>query len=189
MSEILTDDEPLFPEAEIKFATFWPRLGAVLLDGVIIALINLPIAYMNIINWKIPFIYILTSAIAFSYKPFMEYNFGATVGKMATGLKVVGYNFEKVTLKEELKRVSYYYLPSLLIAIMTTRSYFSEDFNSISGYQDFQSYNSSYNPAILWVNVIVSFLAIADCISFFTNYQRRALHDIYAGTFVIQKSW
>lgn len=189
MSEILTDDEPLFPNTEIKFATFWPRLGAVFLDSIIIALINLPIAYMNITSWKIPFIYVLTSAVAFSYKPFMEYNFGATVGKMAAGLKVVGNNFEKVTLNEELKRVSYYYLPSLLIAIMTTRSYFSGDFNSISGYQDFQNYNTSYNPAILWVNIIVSFLAIADCVSFFTNYQRRALHDIYAGTYVIQKTW
>ncbi len=189
MSEILTDDEPLFPEAEIKFASFWPRLGALILDGAIIALINLPITYINIVSWKIPFIYPLTCIIAFSYKPFTEYQYGATVGKMAAGLRVVGYNFGKLTLSEELKRVSYYYLPSLMISLMTLRSYFSADFISISGYQEFQGYVSSTNPAILWVNGIVLVLTLVDCIAFFSNDQRRSLHDTYAGTYVIQKNW
>jgi uncharacterized RDD family membrane protein YckC len=189
MSETLTDNDPLFPEAEIKFATFWPRLGALLLDGVIIAVVTLPVTYLNISSWKIPSVYILTCIISFIYKPFMEYRYGATVGKMAAGLIVIGHDFEKVTLREELKRVSYYYLPSILIALMTVRSYFSENFVSISGYQEFQRYISSSNPAIPWVNGIVFVLTIADCISFFTNDQRRSLHDIYAGTYVIQKRW
>ncbi len=189
MTEMQTDDEPLFPEAEIKFATFWPRFGALILDGIILAVITIPVTYINITTWKIPFIYPLTCIISFSYKPFMEYQYGATVGKMAAGLIVVGYNFAKVTLKEELKRVSYYYLPSILIAIMTMRSYFSADFKSISGYEEFESYVSSTNPAILWVNGIVLVLTIADCVAFFTSDQRRSLHDSYAGTYVIQKSW
>jgi len=119
----------------------------------------------------------------------MEFQYGATLGKMAAGLEVVGNNFEKLTLSEELKRVSFYYLPSILIAIMTARNYFSPEFVSISGIRAFQSYVSSSNPAIPWVNGIVSVFAIADCISFFSNDQRRSLHDIYAGTHVIQKIW
>jgi uncharacterized RDD family membrane protein YckC len=189
MNEMTGNEEPLFPEAEIKFATFWPRFGALILDSIIIATITLPLAYFNISNWKIPFIYPLTCVISLSYKPFMEYQYGATVGKMAAGLKVVGYHFERVTLKEELKRVSYYYLPSILIALMTLKSYFSKEFASISGYDEFQSYVSATNPAILWVNGIVTILVIADCITFFSNNQRRSLHDSYAGTYVIQKSW
>jgi uncharacterized RDD family membrane protein YckC len=189
MNEILTDDEPLFPEAEIKFATFWPRLGALLLDTIIIGIITLPITYLNLSSWKIPGIYILTTLVSVFYKPIMEYKYGATFGKMAAGLEVVGYNFGKLNLSEELKRVSFYYLPSILIAIMTARNYFSPEFVSISGIRAFQSYVSSSNPAIPWVNGLVSVFAIADCISFFSNDQRRSLHDTYAGTYVIQKRW
>lgn len=189
MSEIQTDDEPLFPEAEIKFATFWPRLGALFLDTLIIGVIILPVTYFNLSGWKIPSIYILTTLISITYKPFMEYRFGATIGKMAAGLVVVGYNFGKLTLNEEMKRVSFYYLPSILIAIITVRNYFSPEFLTISGIRAFQNYVNSSNPAIPWINGIVSFFAIADCITFFSNDQRRSLHDIYAGTYVIQKSW
>jgi uncharacterized RDD family membrane protein YckC len=189
MNETMTDQEPLFPEADIKFATFWPRLGALILDGVIVGLITLPVTFMNLATWKIPSLYILTTIITLTYKPFMEYRYGATVGKMAAGLKVVSQDFGKITLSEELKRVSFYYLPSILIAIMTAKSYFSTDFISITGFKDFQNYVGSTNPAIPWVNGIVFVFAAADCITFFTNEQRRSLHDMYAGTYVIQKEW
>jgi uncharacterized RDD family membrane protein YckC len=189
MSEMLTDEEPIIPEAEIKFATFWPRLGALLLDTVIIGATTIPLTYLNLSSWKIPGIFILTTLISISYKPIMEYKYGATFGKMAAGLEVVGYNFGKLTLNEELKRVSFYYLPSILIAIMTAKNYFSPEFASTSGLRAFQDYVSSSNPAIPWVNGIVSVFAVADCITFFSNDQRRSLHDTYAGTYVIQKSW
>ena len=58
MSEMQTDNEPLFPEVEIKFATFWPRLGAAILDSVIIGAFILPLTYLNISDWKIPWVYI-----------------------------------------------------------------------------------------------------------------------------------
>lgn len=189
MSEMQTDKEPLFPEVEIKFATFWPRLGAAILDSVIIGAFVLPITYLNITDWKIPWVYILTTLISLFYKPFMEYRFGATVGKTATGLKVVGHNFERITLSEELKRVSFYYLPSILIAIMTVKSYFSAGFLALPGFLEFENYIGETNPAIPWVNIIVTGFAVADCVTFFTNYQRRSLHDMYAGTYVIQKGW
>lgn len=189
MNQTMTDEEPLFPETEVQFATFWPRFGAMILDTIIIGIITLPVTFINLATWKIPSLYILTSVLTLTYKPFMEYRFGATVGKMATGLEVVGHNFAKITLSEELKRVSFYYLPSILIAIITTKSYFTIDLVSISGFQDFQTYVGSTNPALPWINGIVFVFAVADCITFFTNEHRRSLHDMYAGTYVIQKEW
>jgi uncharacterized RDD family membrane protein YckC len=188
MNDTLTEDEPLFPEAEVQFATFWPRFGAAILDSIIVALVTFPVTFINLHTWKIPFLYILTSIITLTYKPFMEYRYGATVGKMAAGLQVVGPHFGKITLSEELKRVSFYYLPSVLIAIITAKSYLTIDLASISGFQEFQTYLSSTNPALPWINGIVFVFAVADCITFFTNEQRRSLHDMYAGTYVIQKN-
>jgi uncharacterized RDD family membrane protein YckC len=189
MNETMTEKEPVLPETEVEFATFWPRLGAAILDAVIIGLVTLPITFINIATWKMPSLYILTSIVTLTYKPFMEYRYGATVGKMAAGLKVVSHDFGKITLNEEMKRVSFYYLPSILIAILTAKSYFTADLFSISGFTQFQDYVGLTNPAIPWVNGIVFVFVVADCITFFSNEQRRSLHDMYAGTYVIQKDW
>src|ERR1700712_1161316 len=114
MKEPFPDDEPLFPDADIVFAKFWIRFGAFLLDGLIIIIIILPVTYFNVIQWKIPWVFILTSIITIIYKPFMEYQYGATLGKMAVGIQVVGNQFQKVTLKEELRRVSFYLVPGII---------------------------------------------------------------------------
>ncbi|MBK8392708.1 MAG: RDD family protein [Saprospiraceae bacterium] len=43
------------------------------------------------------------------YKPFMEFQYGATLGKMAVKLKVVNLDFEKITLSQSIIR----YIPGL----------------------------------------------------------------------------
>jgi uncharacterized RDD family membrane protein YckC len=186
MSPLESVEESIFPEADIKFAAFWPRLGAMFLDGLILAIITLPVTYLNITLWKIPYLFILTSLPAIIYKPFMEYQYGATLGKMALGLKVVGHSYEKVTLNEELRRVSFYLVPGILQQILTAGVYFSSGFRSISNYQEFNQEIVRSNPSINWLNIIVSILLVADCIAFFSSNQRRSLHDIYAGTYVIE---
>ena len=98
MSEPFPENEPLFPEADIVFAKFWARFGAMLIDGLVVIAIVLPATYFNVIQWKSPWIYIVTSLLTIIYKPFMEYEYGATLGKMAVGIKVVGHQFQKVTL-------------------------------------------------------------------------------------------
>ncbi len=61
----------------------------------------------------------------------MEYRYGATLGKMAVGIKVVGHQFQKVTLQEELRRVSFYLVPSIIQQILTLKFYFSDQLDSI----------------------------------------------------------
>jgi uncharacterized RDD family membrane protein YckC len=187
MNEQMQEEESIFPEAEIKIARFWPRLGAYLLDSIIISLVTLPVTYLNVTSWKMPAFFILTAVIELAYKPFMEYQYGATLGKMAVGISVTGHNFEKVTLKEELKRVSFYLIPGILQSIFTLRIYFNSAFNSISNFNEYNQFVVSLNPATVWVVVIVFILFIADILVFLSNEQNQSLHDIYAGTYVIEK--
>jgi uncharacterized RDD family membrane protein YckC len=187
MNESLENDEPMFPEAEIVFAKFWIRFGAMLIDGLITVVIILPVTYFNVIQWKIPWVYILTSLLTIIYKPFMEYQFGATLGKMAMGIKVVGHQFQKVTLKEELRRVSFYLVPNIIQQILALNVYFSKQLNDIRHYKDYNNLIVSSNPALYILNIIVFVLFVADCITFFSNVQNRSLHDLYAGTYVIDK--
>jgi len=177
----------MFPEAEIVFAKFWIRFGAMLIDGLITIIIILPVTYFNVIQWKIPWVFIITSLLTIIYKPFMEYQYGATLGKMAVGIKVVGHEFQKVTLKEELRRVSFYIVPNIIQQVLTLNFYFSHQLDSIQHYKDYNNYIVNSNPALYILNIIVVMLFIADCITFFSNEQNRSLHDIYAGTYVIEK--
>jgi uncharacterized RDD family membrane protein YckC len=187
MNEPFPDDEPLFPEAEIVFAKFWTRFAAYMTDGLITIIIILPVTYFNVVQWKIPWVFILTSLLTIVYKPFMEYQYGATLGKMAVGIKVVGHQFQKVTLKEELRRVSFYIVPNIIQQILTLKFYFSNQLNSIQHYKDYNDFIITTNPALYILNIIVIGLLVVDTITFFSNGQNRSLHDLYAGTYVIEK--
>ena len=179
-------DDSLFPELDVRFAKFGPRLGAFMIDGIITLLILAPITYFNVIQWKIPVVFILTSLFTICYKPFLEYRYGATLGKMAVGLKVVGYQYQRVTLKEELRRVSFYLVPSVIQQIMTLKIYFTDELKSIRNFQEYNNYITGSNPSLVWLNVIVFLLVVADVIAVLTNEQNRSLHDLYAGTYVIE---
>jgi uncharacterized RDD family membrane protein YckC len=187
MNEPSTNDEPMFPEADIVFAKFWTRFGAGLIDGLISLVIVLPITYFNVTQWKIPWIFVLTSLFTVMYKPFMEYQYGATLGKMAVGIQVVGNQFQKVTLKEVLQRVSFYLVPNIIQEALTLKVYFSKQLDSIQHYKDYNDFIISSNPALYILNIIVFVLLVADCITFLSNGQNRSLHDLYAGTYVIEK--
>jgi len=188
MNEPLPDEESIFPEANIRFSTFGDRLGAYLIDGLIIIAATFPLTYFNVGTWKIPSLYLLIALFTVLYKPVLEYRYGATWGKMLVGLKVVGPDFGKITLKEEMQRVSFYLVPSILQHILTLGVYFSAAFKSTKDYTEFNRYILSENPSLIWINVIVFFLLVADVITFFANRPNRALHDIYAGTYVVEKN-
>jgi uncharacterized RDD family membrane protein YckC len=186
MNESETQEDFLFPEAEIKFAGFWVRFGAYLLDSLLMVLIILPLTYMNVTHWKTPALFIVISLIGIIYKPYMEYTFGATLGKMALHLRVTGSSFGQVTLQEELKRVSFYLVPEILQQVMTFHVYFTPAFLTIVHFKEYNDLVVLSNPGIYWLNAIVFSLGMADCITFFLSPQRRALHDLYAGTYVIE---
>jgi len=187
MHEPIPDEESIFPETDIRYSTFGSRLGASLIDGLIMIAATLPLTYYNIGTFKMPLLYVLIALFTVLYKPFLEYRYGATWGKMLVGLKVVGSDFGKITLQEEMRRVSFYLVPSILQHVLTLGVYFSATFKSISDYKEFNRYIVSENPSLIWINVIVMILVAADTITFFAQQPNRALHDIYAGTYVIEK--
>lgn len=175
----------MFPEMDVHFASFGQRFGATLIDGMLIMILYFSLTYFNILVWKNGYVFILYSLLTIIYKPWMEYKFGATLGKMALRIKVVGKNFQKVTLNEELRRVSFYLVPNILSFILTIRVYFNGELLTIHSFQEYNQLIISNNPALTWLNLIVVFLAVADVFTFFFNNQNRSLHDLYADTYVI----
>jgi uncharacterized RDD family membrane protein YckC len=187
MNDESPNEESIFPDADIIYSKFWDRFGAFLLDGCLVLAFTLPVSYFNVTVWKMPTLYVLIGLITMLYKPFMECRYGATVGKMMVRLEVVGRDFEKITISEEIKRVSFYLFPAILQHIITLPLYFSTVFSTISDYRAFNHQMMLSNPSLHWITGIVIVLLAADTISFFMNQPNRALHDIYAGTNVIER--
>ena len=62
---------------EIKYAGFWIRAGASIIDGFVTAPIGILIIYNFLIAKSFPFL-IFTTILTMLYKPLMEWRFGAS---------------------------------------------------------------------------------------------------------------
>src|SRR5687767_7279656 len=99
-------DQPLIEvdANAVKFGGFWLRLGALIIDTVILAPISFGVMFFNITSWKSPLLLIIFSLIAVGYKPAMERYYGATLGKMALKLRVVNLQLQPANLTEIVMR-------------------------------------------------------------------------------------
>jgi uncharacterized RDD family membrane protein YckC len=95
----INDDQP-----DYKFAGFWMRFWAYLLDIVVIGSIDRIIVYpifrmfdfsLSEVNMFAP-VAIITAIVFYGYFVLMTKYFGQTLGKMVFGLRVVSLNTEKL---------------------------------------------------------------------------------------------
>jgi uncharacterized RDD family membrane protein YckC len=180
MEENILDDTYIDKD-ELKVARFWPRFLASCVDGLLL----LGLEYL--IGWYNPsfnesslhissFIYLL-------YKPMLEYLFGATLGKMVFGMKVVDYagnppNFSSILLRNILG------ISSSLLEILSGIFWFQNFFTSNP--LTFDALQIPFRSLTL-SGLAISLLTIVDVTVFVFNNKNQALHDIIAKTLVVKK--
>ena len=165
-----------------KWAGFWIRVGATLID----ILVYLPLIGLNMYNLyvlkSLPLQLIIT-AIMLAYKPFMEYKYGATLGKMAVKIKVVNSNLESISLGQSIIRYSPWLLGQVFSIIGTVLLFQHSDFEIASGMMEMgllqqevisPIYNYISSAVLLISVVVVAFQA-----------KKQGLHDLLAGTYCI----
>lgn len=186
MEQIL--DQPLIePNVNtVKYAGFWPRLGALIVDGLVLAPVTYGLNYLNIISWKNPLLYIVVTVLTLAYKPIMETVYGATLGKMVLKLKVVNLKFDTASLSEVLFRNVFHIVPSVIIMFLTVGIYQNPEFASVSGYSEYSTFISGMKPLQI-LNLATGVIIIADAIFLLADKYNRALHDRIGGTFVVEK--
>lgn len=84
----------------VRYAGFWIRFAAVLIDSVILSVVNVTLS-MTVLAWAVAsgdpnmtaaagaLVYLVGVAIGVSYEGYFLVNKGATLGKMALGLRVI----------------------------------------------------------------------------------------------------
>jgi uncharacterized RDD family membrane protein YckC len=173
-----TDGELLTP------AGFWIRVGAQIIDSLVFIPIVI-LAIWNTSTLKSTALSVLISLLGLTYKPFMESFFGATLGKMSCGIKVIDDNGNKLSLFGAYVR----FLPFLLSAGITLASqlilFSSPQFQSATSWIEIgQAQQGNFLEGI---RRLVGLFILIDCIVAACTFRKRALHDMLAESFCVYK--
>lgn len=171
-------------EENVKWAGFWIRVGAAFVDF----FVYLPLVGLNMYNLyylkSLPLQLIITLILIF-YKPFMEYKYGATIGKMAVKIKVVGDNLEPLTLSQSILRFLPWLLSQVFSLYATVLLFQHPDFSTTSGMTEVGLLqNSIISPSI---NMILSIFMLVSCIVVAFTEKKQGIHDMIAKTYCIYK--
>jgi uncharacterized RDD family membrane protein YckC len=173
------------------YSGFWSRLGANLLDMLI--LIPYVLILMFIISFN-KYMYIFTVIpnllFDFWYNVFLPKKYGGTPGKLIVGIKIIKIDSLPIGWKESVLR---YILPLFLTLIRDTLMVIAafladgEIYNGLNWFQKAYYLTTSaktgaidiFNNVWVWSEIIVLLF----------SKRKRALHDFIAGTVVIKSKY
>ncbi|MFM9945706.1 MAG: RDD family protein [Bacteroidia bacterium] len=180
MENVLDEQVIESNEVQIIYSGFWPRLWALLLDGLIFAPFGL-IAYLFKDLADSIFLLYLIPVIQLFYKPVMEYTKGYTLGKLALGIKVVNLNFEKANLGQIILRNIFTIssqLSSIVVSYLLIKGFYTVEISTEPFAVLFQPHMI---PSLIFFGVV-----IVELIMLVTDDRSRSLHDRIGQTFVIK---
>lgn len=171
---------PLLPPASL-----YQRFLAWCIDRVVLLPLSLGVFYVAIGSKNLQLI-ILLMVVEALYKPTMEKQYGATLGKRATGIRVVSQEGGKgISWNQSLMR----FLPwavSFYVTIFVYIRYF--EYPGFAEVQDFEAFTKFMQAHPLSDNTLIAMLNSLPLFSMIwgmTDVLRRAIHDKLAGTVVV----
>lgn len=113
-------DAPASPQQQMRYAGFWIRVGAYLIDGILIAVVNIILAF--IIGGGLTsgglLLNAISAAIGIAYFCGLESSDKqGTLGKQAVGIKVGNTNGERISFANALGRYFAKIISALLLCI------------------------------------------------------------------------
>jgi uncharacterized RDD family membrane protein YckC len=171
-------------ETQLKYASFWQRVGASLIDSLIFA----PVAVLSIYNtisFKNFILFLLLSMVGLLYKPVMEYAYGASLGKMAMKLKVITESHGNMNVEQTIVRNIFYILIGVLSLLSGIYTFTSGDFENIGTFMELSEAQNQQTSAM--ITQIVNFVFLISCLFVAFRDNRQALHDSMASTYVIER--
>ncbi len=180
--EILDEFDQEGNPQNVRFAGFWVRVGASIVDSLVMIPIAALSAY-NVLEIKSLLLALLLIVIQGIYKPFLEFNYGATLGKMATKIKVVSTNFEPITLNQSILRNGFYLLMFLANMVANFMLFTNPEFlelHDVIGLSEWQAEQSTD-----YMTLAASMLLFFSVMFVASDLKKQALHDKIAETYCI----
>jgi hypothetical protein len=174
--------------SEINYAKFWDRVGAYILDALIIGIISFALNYININGFKSFYLYLPIAIIGILYKPVMESKYGATLGKMTLKLKVIDRDRNKIDFEKSLLRSLIIIIPALFYIPIHYFAFENQYILNADGVFDFSNRLSHTYPAMSIFTKLFGLIFIIDGIMMAADsLTKRSLKDRIANTFVIKE--
>jgi uncharacterized RDD family membrane protein YckC len=174
------------------YSGFWLRLGANLLDILILS----PILLINYLDSYDKNIYLLTMVpyllFSFWYNAYLPKRYGGTPGKLIAGLKIVKIDSSPIGWKESFLRYSVdfsFTIINNIIMIPLILLADNEIYKNLN-WLDQREYllgleNNSYNS----IQILFNIWAWSELIVLLFNKRKRAMHDFIAGTVIIKSKY
>ena len=176
--------------AVMRYAGFWPRLGAMLVDGLVMA----PFIVLSYWAWsqsrtvalwmEVP----LAFVFAF-YNIYFVGRWGMTVGKCVLKLKVVSLDGQRAGFRRAFYRHSVDFALSVVgcaLILSALMSVAEHEFNVLAFAERLDLLSQRTGAASDILNWIYLAWALSELLVLLTNEKRRALHDYIAGTVVVR---
>ena len=173
------------------YAGFWRRFGAACID----TLIFLPLmilTHLSLKHWGNVWLWFAVTLfwgwIQLLYTVYSHGRTGWTLGKLATGIKLVSTDFQPATWWQAVKRSSvdglWWILTGYcftLTAITISRTGFGP-----AGSNPYDTLADAHPPFFVFLNIASQAWFWGEFVTMMTNRRRRAIHDYMAGTVVVQ---
>ena len=181
---ILDDDLAEGGKTQIQpqFASFMSRVGAHIMDTCVF----IPIIFLsqyNVFSIKSLFLELLLSCTWIIYKPYMEYKYGATLGKMIMKIKVVNTQFQAIDSDQAVKRFLVFFVGYVGLGWVNYMLFTHPDFINITDYVQLgdlqQSLNAEFIINVANIPLFVSVIAVL------FDRQNQGLHDQFAQTYCV----
>jgi uncharacterized RDD family membrane protein YckC len=169
---------------EMRYRTFWRRLGA----GIVDSIVFLPVAICDRMVWEhwqsvspaflVPW-HVVTTLMWCAYSICLHGRFGRTVGKLALGIKVVDVLGEN--------RLGYFgALKRDAVPLLVTVAVLPKEIGLIlAGDSYLQNPGQPLDASLLLVAYLQAAWMVLEIVTMSFSCKRRAVHDLIAGSVVI----
>jgi uncharacterized RDD family membrane protein YckC len=174
----------------LRYSGFWQRVGAVLLDFIIMSpMIGIDYLFGGTSRYFQLYMQVPIQLISLFVYIFMVVKYGGTPGKLIIGLRIVKTDGSPVTVKAALLRYGVLWAMSVttsIMLIMAAMGMSDAEFLPLS-YSERGVALAARAPNFIVFTLLTQVWMIACLIAVLANAKRRTLHDFIAGTVVVRK--
>jgi len=183
MSNSTLDEGQLSKLDTVQFAEFGPRVVATLID-VLVLVPFIILGFYNASIWKSIPIFLLGTLLSNAYKPFMEWQYGATFGKMAAKIKVVNEEIESISLEQAIVRYFPWLISMAIGIVLNIQVYNAPEFQRIKNLQKINEFTQTF--PLQNVNSVFGLIFLVIVLYFVLDQRKQGLHDKAAKTYCIK---
>lgn len=172
-------DAVLEDASRLKYRTFWPRFCAGFVDGIVFLPLSLFLQWLSprVPTGALALLYVVSTMTGLAYNVLLHGIYGATLGKMAMGVKVLDVSEARLSMRQAFLRDSPWIILTIVEVVFGLRVI-------AQGGNPLRPQEALAVPAALSAVSLLWFLA--EMATMLLNDKRRALHDWIAGSVVVR---